>query len=69
VKPTLLLIGSPGVGKTTGLIKAVEALKMKGVSVGDMISREVLENSIQIGVDLRFNQRQTWMAGTYKSAN
>ena len=40
-KRVLLLTGVPGVGKTTVLIKAVDALKAKGISVGGMISREV----------------------------
>jgi nucleoside-triphosphatase len=40
-KRIFLLTGSPGVGKTTLLLKVVEALRAKGYSVGGMISREV----------------------------
>ncbi|MEM3153495.1 MAG: nucleoside-triphosphatase, partial [Candidatus Bathyarchaeia archaeon] len=40
-KRILLITGSPGVGKTTLLLKVVEALKARGCSVGGMVSREV----------------------------
>jgi len=39
-KRVLLLTGFPGVGKTTVLLKTVDALKAKGVSVGGMISQK-----------------------------
>ena len=37
-KRVLLLTGNPGVGKTTVLMKAVNALKEKGYCVGGMVS-------------------------------
>jgi nucleoside-triphosphatase len=47
-----LLTGAPGVGKTTVLIKTVEALKAKGLSVGGMISREVREGGVRVGFEI-----------------
>jgi nucleoside-triphosphatase THEP1 len=42
-KRVLLLTGNLGVGKTTLLMKTVNALKEKGICVGGMISREARE--------------------------
>ena len=50
-KRVLLLTGSPGIGKTT-LIKAIELLKARGVSVGGMISREVREGGVRVGFEI-----------------
>jgi nucleoside-triphosphatase len=63
-KRVILLTGSPGVGKTTVLIKTVEALKMQGVSVGGMISREARQGIVRVGfeiTDLTSNKRG-WLA-------
>ena len=49
-KRVLLLTGNPGVGKTTVLIKTVDALKAKGYSVGGMISREAREGNVRMGL-------------------
>jgi nucleoside-triphosphatase len=60
----LLLTGSPGVGKTTVLTKAVSILKDKGYGVGGMISREVREGGVRVGfevVDLS-SQKRGWLA-------
>ncbi len=51
-KRVLLLTGAPGVGKTTALIKTVDALKSEGVSVGGMISREVREGNVRVGFEI-----------------
>ncbi len=51
-KRVLLLTGAPGVGKTTVLIKTVEALKTEGVSVGGMISREAREGNVRVGFEI-----------------
>lgn len=51
-KRILLLTGSPGVGKTTLLLKIVEALKSRGYSVGGMISREVRAGGTRIGFEI-----------------
>jgi nucleoside-triphosphatase len=47
----LLLTGNPGVGKTTVLAKAVNALK-KGFSIGGMVSREVREGGVRVGFEI-----------------
>ena len=60
----LLLTGSPGVGKTTVLTKAVSILKEKGYSVGGMISREVRESGVRVGfeiIDLS-SEKRGWLA-------
>jgi nucleoside-triphosphatase len=60
----LLLTGNPGVGKTTVLIKTVEALKAEGISVGGMISREAREGNVRVGfeiIDLT-NNKHGWLA-------
>lgn len=60
----LLLTGSPGVGKTTVLTKAVSILKEKGYSVDGMISREAREGGVRVGfevVDLS-SQKRGWLA-------
>lgn len=63
-KRILLLTGNPGVGKTTVLLKTVEALRAKGHSVGGMISREVRSCGERVGfeiLDLSSN-RHGWLA-------
>jgi len=52
LKRVLILTGAPGIGKTTVLIKTVEALKAKGVNVGGMISREVREGNVRVGFEI-----------------
>ena len=63
-KRVLLLTGDPGVGKTTVIIKVVEALKAEGVSVGGMISREVREGNVRIGFEIidSTNNKHGWLA-------
>lgn len=51
-KRLLLVTGSPGVGKTTVLLKVVEALKAGGYSVGGMISREVRSGGSRVGFEV-----------------
>ena len=63
-KHILLLTGSPGIGKTTVLLKIVEALKAKGYRVGGMVSREVRESGTRVGfeiLNLETNKRG-WLA-------
>ncbi|MBS7608083.1 MAG: NTPase [Candidatus Bathyarchaeia archaeon] len=64
LKRVLLLTGSPGVGKTTLLLKVVDALKTKGYRVGGMVSREVRVGGTRIGfevLDLASSKRG-WLA-------
>jgi nucleoside-triphosphatase len=51
-KRILLLTGAPGIGKTTVLIKAVDALKAEGISVGGMVSRETREGNTRVGFEI-----------------
>ncbi|MFB3889938.1 MAG: NTPase [Candidatus Bathyarchaeia archaeon] len=51
-KRVFLLTGSPSVGKTTVLAKAVELLKAQGYSVGGMLSREVREGGVRVGFEI-----------------
>ena len=61
----ILLTGPPGIGKTTAIMKAVEALKArKGLKIGGMITREVREGGKRVGfqiIDLVSN-RTGWLA-------
>jgi nucleoside-triphosphatase len=63
-KRILLLTGAPGVGKTTVLVKVVEALKAEGISVGGMVSQEVKTRGVRVGfqiVDL-LSGKSGWLA-------
>lgn len=63
-KRVLLLTGNPGVGKTSVLIRTVNALKESGCKVGGIISREVREGGTRVGfeiVDLH-SSRRGWLA-------
>ena len=64
MKRVLLLTGSPGIGKTTVLLKTATILKEKGYCVGGMISREVREGGTRVGfetLDLN-SQKRGWLA-------
>jgi nucleoside-triphosphatase len=63
-KRVLLLTGSPGVGKTTVLMKTVSALKEKGCCVGGMISREAREGGTRVGFEILdlSSGRRGWLA-------
>ena len=63
-KRVLLLTGSPGVGKTTVLLRVVESLKAKGYSVGGMISREVRSDGVRVGFEVLDlgSGRRGWLA-------
>ncbi len=59
-----MLTGSPGVGKTTVLVRVVEGLKSKGYSVGGMFSREVRSGGSRVGFEIRnlANNQYGWLA-------
>ena len=63
-KRVLLLTGNPGVGKTTVLIRTVDALKAEGYSVGGMISREAREGVVRVGFEILdlTNSKHGWLA-------
>lgn len=60
----MLLTGSPGVGKTTVLLKTVEALKAKGYNVGGMISREARVGGTRVGFEILdlTSSKHGWLA-------
>jgi len=63
-KRIFLLTGSPGVGKTTLLLKVVDALRAKGYSVGGTLSREVRSAGTRIGFEILDLQsgKSGWLA-------
>ena len=63
-KRVLLLTGAPSVGKTTVLMKAVDALKEKGICVGGMLSREAREGGKRVGFEILdlSSGRRGWLA-------
>jgi nucleoside-triphosphatase len=63
-KRILLLTGTPGVGKTSVLLRIVEALKAKGYKVGGMVSHEVRVGGDRVGFEiLDLNTgRKGWLA-------
>lgn len=63
-KRLLLLTGSPGVGKTSVLLRVVESLKAKGYSVGGMVSREARSGEVRVGFEISDlgGSRRGWLA-------
>ena len=56
----IAVTGVPGVGKTTAVIRAAQALKKRGLKVGGIVSREMKDGNIRIGfefIDLTTNDR------------
>ncbi len=49
LRSIFFLTGHPGVGKTTVLLKAIQALKERGFKVGGMVSREIREGGSRVG--------------------
>jgi nucleoside-triphosphatase len=64
LKRVILLTGNPGIGKTTVLVKIVDALKTKGYRVGGMISREVRSSEVRIWFEIRSldDEEHGWLA-------
>jgi len=69
-KRIILLTGSPGVGKTTVLLKVAEALKARGICVGGMISREVRSCGARVGFEILdlYSDRRGWLAHVNQKA-
>jgi len=64
MKRLLFITGAPGIGKTTVLLRTVEALKNRGFRVGGMLSREVREGGTRVGfeiVDFE-TEKRGWLA-------
>ena len=51
-KRLFIVTGSPGIGKTTVLLKMIDLLKNEGYSIGGMISREARVAGTRIGFEL-----------------
>jgi nucleoside-triphosphatase len=60
----MILMGSPGVGKTTVLYKTTELLKGWGFSVGGILSREVREGGVRVGFEVLdlASEKRGWLA-------
>ncbi len=69
-KRVLLLTGNPGVGKTTVLTKAVDALKEKGICVGGILSREARAGRKRVGFEILdlYSGRRGWLAHVNQNA-
>jgi nucleoside-triphosphatase len=52
VKRLFVVTGSPGIGKTTVMLKTAENLRARGCLVGGMISRDVRTGGDRIGFEL-----------------
>ncbi|KPV65116.1 MAG: NTPase [Candidatus Bathyarchaeota archaeon BA1] len=52
LKRLIFVTGRPGIGKTSVLLRAVDALKARGYKVGGMISREVREGWVRVGFEI-----------------
>jgi len=63
-KRVLLLTSAPGVGKTTVLVKTVDSLRERGVSIGGMISREAREGNTRVGFEIQdlTSGKHGWLA-------
>ena len=64
MKRLIFITGRPGIGKTSVLLRVVNALKARGYRVGGMISREVREMGTRVGfevIDFRTG-RKGWLA-------
>lgn len=63
-KRLFFLTGSPGVGKTTILLKAVEVLRGRGFSVGGIVTREVRSMGERVGFEILdiSGSRRGWLA-------
>jgi len=64
LKRFIFVTGRPGIGKTSVLLRAVDALKMRGYRVGGMISREVREGGVRVGFEVVdfYTGRRGWLA-------
>jgi nucleoside-triphosphatase len=49
---SLLITGTPGVGKTTLALRVVEVIRSKGYGVGGIITQEIKEDNSRVGFEL-----------------
>jgi nucleoside-triphosphatase len=64
LKRLFFVTGQPGIGKTTIILKTVEALRDMGFKVGGMLSREVREKGTRLGFELidLDTEKRGWLA-------
>lgn len=64
MKRLIFLTGQPGVGKTSVLLRVIDALKAKGYNVRGMISREVREQGTRVGFEILdlYTGQKGWLA-------
>lgn len=64
LKRLLFITGRPGIGKTTVLLRAADALKTMGYKVGGMISCEVRESGVRVGFEIFdfYTGQRGWLA-------
>ena len=48
----IFVTGSPGIGKTSVLLRSVNGLKNRGYEIGGMISRDVREGGVRVGFEI-----------------
>jgi nucleoside-triphosphatase len=69
LKHIFFVTGSPGIGKTTILLKIAEALEKKGYKLGGMLSREAREEEARVGfeiIDIE-TKKHGWLAHVQQS--
>ena len=64
MKRLIFITGRPGIGKTSVLLMAVDALKARGYKVNGMVSREVRESGVRVGFEISDLEtgRRGWLA-------
>jgi len=64
LKRLIFITGRPGIGKTSVLLRAADALKTKGYKVGGMVSREVRKGGVRVGFEIVDFEtgRRGWLA-------
>ena len=70
LKHIFFVTGSPGIGKTTILLKTAEALEKKGYKIGGMLSCEAREKGARVGfeiIDIE-TKRRGWLAHVRQSS-
>jgi len=60
----IFLTGPPGVGKSSVLLRLVEALENRGFQVGGMVTREARDGGVRIGFNVTdvLTGREGWLA-------
>ncbi len=64
MKRLVFVTGRPGIGKTSVLLRAVDALRERGYMVGGMISREDREGGVRVGFEIVnfYTGERGWLA-------